>query len=265
MRQLLLILAALSLAPTSWAGNHIFYNAEPLTAISNRGQFSGFKLAGYDELGHAAIDQQLAEKFRKLWVYAPDETPYRIEAQVKEGYVGCDQSWLIETPFPVTGLLSSQRLPSQRLHSPATDPAVIGQAREILASVLKKHRLSPRWILRILGNTQAMPIASRAGADEFLAVAANDEFRDRSITVFLLTRKNKAGRPVVLEERFSTGGPADSEAYAGTLELVLHGDLDGDGFEEILIKTDAYESFGVSLLRWNGKRWETVGGNGGGC
>ena len=109
------------------------------------------------------------------------------------------------------------------------------------------------------------PIDIFHGKQSAMVVAVSDERGGKSMMAFLIANPDDHGGYVLSFEDVKSGDASDSEGYAGTAELAMHIDLNGDGIEELIIRKTGYETFDFSLLGWDGHQWFDISGGGGGC
>jgi hypothetical protein len=251
MRLVLLLCMAMFVCSNANAENYIFYNKQPLVAVSGKGDFSGFSITADGNVP----DQEMLKKIGTL-----DGMPLSF----KVDYIGCDEEVVLDTND--NGLLSSQPLNFKKTDlSKETILALEKQGRELLSSVLKAKGLSAKWIAEILKVAEVKPVTVLPNQAPSLVITANHENNEKTVTALLVAMPTKQGKYVIKYQKVATGSPSDSEGFAGTYELVLHVDMDGDNIEELLFDYAAYESFGNFLLYWDGAKWIDLGGNSGGC
>jgi hypothetical protein len=252
------------LAFAAQASNYIFLGQQPLTMVSDNGEFSSFELGHYDEtLKRYVIDNLLNRRIETLWHYRDDGKPLQISANIEKGYIGCDEGLVVNTGDRQAGLLSSKRLsvgwPS------STQKSRVEEGRRLLASTLRKYKLSDQVIVRMIEKAEVTLVEIGWNKKYALVVTATDETHKQTAMAFLIATSDDHGGYLISREDVRTGGASDSEGYAGAVELFLHSDLDGDGAEEILIRHSAYETFGAYLLRWDGISWQEISSISGGC
>lgn len=251
--------------------NYVFYGSRPLVIVTAKGEFVPLSEADLgrfdDETGRESINKRMAQRVRQLWVYSPSGAPVRVSASIKADYVGCDRSLVIETEYADSkDLLSTRPIRSTPFGLPDIEQgAMLEQGKRLLARALQEIELTPEWIAELLESATITPVRGHANEAPILVITANGEREQRTLTAFLSASLAKGGRYAVSDKTIAFGGASDSDGYAGSWELGLHVDLNGDGAEELLVLRTGYESFSAVLMQWDGKTWREVASNGGGC
>jgi hypothetical protein len=253
---------------STYAQNYIFLSGQPLVAVSGKGEFERFSLGEYDsEQSRYVSDAQMVEAVRSLWFYETGSTTEKVAAKIEEDYVGCDRSLVLKVEDHYqSDLLSTKPLP-QRKATPAGwgDGDYKSTGRSLLSGLLRKERVSGRWIKRLLAKAKVTEVYMASGKSSALVITTNESHGDKSFAAQIIANRNAAGKYAMSEKYVNRGGREDQDSFSGTQQLIMHLDLDGDGNEELLFERMQYESFGTSLLQWDGREWRDVGGNGGGC
>ena len=265
-----LVCAGLVAMPALAADNYVFYGGVPLMTVAKDGAISPLALGVDDgrQMGHSVVDKRIARRIKTLWTYPEEGKPSRVElVGVKiDNSVGCTEGDSIQVQPETVGLLTT--IPLGRREAaplPARAETLKRVGRQLLDKALADAGVGKAWRGRLQELAAIRPLRLRAGQRESLIVTANDEWKERSITVFLIAEPDQAGRYAFTGKTVRLGSPSDSEGYAGTHEYLEHADVTGDGIAEIFIVRSAYESFDTSVLQWDGQKWEIVAGAGGGC
>lgn len=265
-----LVGAGFAAVPALAADNYIFYGGVPLMTVAKDGAISPLALGVDDgrQMGHSVVDKRIARRIKTLWTYPETGKPSRVELvgiKVDNNY-GCTEGDSIQVQPETAGLLTS--IPLGRREAgplPARAEALQRLGRQLLDKALADAGVGRAWRGRLREIAAIRPLRLRAGQQESLIVTANDEWKQRSLTVFLIAEPDAGGKYAFTEKTVNLGSPSDSEGFAGTHEYLEHADVTGDGVAEIFIARSAYESFDTSVLQWDGRKWEVVAGAGGGC
>jgi hypothetical protein len=233
--------------------------------ISDLGEFSSFELGRYDETREEfVINTSVHSQIQTLWQYNEYGEPEQTSATIMTGYIGCDRGLVVNTPDEQIGFLSSKQL-FLKTGSATHKKALYKFGNKLLASTLRKHKIPNPVSARLIKNAEVTPVVIGPDKPDALAITAIDKNDEKTAMAFVIATPDDQGSYLINLEDVRTGGPSDSEGYAGDIEIFLRSDLDGDGAEEILIRHSAYETFGTYLLRWDGKSWQEIADVGGGC
>lgn len=273
MKKLLMLLVGFpwAVGATTASDNYIFNASQPLVIVTQKGEFAPFggsELGNVgDQTGREIIDKRMAKRVQQLWRYSESGSPERVSAIIKADYVGCDRSLVVQTEGGDSGVLYSTR-PIRSIPFSLADADLKrarDEGRRLLSDALRHRKVTSDWIAELLEGATVTPVRVRAWRSPMLVVTTNGERKERTLSAFLIASLAKDGRYALLEKTVEIGSASDSEGYAGTWDLGLHVDLNGDGDEELLMFHGAYESFSAVLMQWDGKKWREVASNGGGC
>ena len=247
---------------SSMANSYFFFGQFPLIMVSDSGNFSNFRL-GDDDL---VIDQKISKKLKRLWSYSDSKHPHPVTGRIAKRYLGCDESLVIEASDGSRGLLATKRMrvfPTTL--SEGLTNALDSQGRQLLAMSLQTHKFDSQWSEQLIKRAKVTPIDISHGKESSLVVTVSNETGGKSMMALLIAIPDDRSGYVFSFEEVKIGEASDGEGYAGTAELAMHVDLDGDGVEELILKRTGYESFDFDLLRWDGHQWLGISGGGGGC